>query len=146
MSIVIREALRHDAGAIAMLLGQLGYPTTQHEVAQRLMYWDSDAFSKVLLADQDGQVVGCLAIHAIPYLEKTGRWARIESLAVDEQARRSGVGRALVDAAETTARQWSCLAVEVTSLRSRHDAHAFYQRLGYSDTCQQSGRFWKIVR
>jgi GNAT superfamily N-acetyltransferase len=87
--------------------------------------------------------MGCLSLHAVPYLEKTGRWARIESLVVDTQARRSGVGAILVEAAESAARQWRCLALEVTSNRQRHDAHAFYQRLGFTDHCGQSGRFLK---
>jgi N-acetylglutamate synthase-like GNAT family acetyltransferase len=146
MSIAIRECLAQDASAIAELLGQLGYPTTEHEVAHRLIYWDGDAFSKVLVAEQVGRVVGVLAVHAIPYLEKTGRWARIESLAVDDQARQSGVGRALVVAAEGIAQQWGCPAVEVTSMRSRHDAQAFYRHLGYSDACPHAARFWKTLR
>jgi hypothetical protein len=33
--------------------------------------------------------------------------------------------------------------MEVTSSRRRHDAHAFYKRLGYADQCDVSGRFLK---
>jgi GNAT superfamily N-acetyltransferase len=97
------------------------------------------------LSVESENVVGRLALHAVPYLEKTGRWARIESLVVDASSRQSGIGRVLVHAAEAIAHQWGCLAVEVTSRRSRQDAHAFYQRLGYTDSCQQSARFMKTL-
>lgn len=79
----------------------------------------------------------------MPYFERTGRWARIESLVVDEALRGTGVGKALLQAAEALAERWECLAVEVTSLRRRTGAHAFYQRTGYTDICDRSGRYWK---
>jgi GNAT superfamily N-acetyltransferase len=101
--------------------------------------------SLVLVAESAGQVIGCLSLHAIPYLERTGRWARIESLVIDEAGRGNGTGRALVAAAEEAARRWNCLAVEVTSARARVEAHAFYRRLGYADICDQSGRFLKAL-
>lgn len=128
---------------IAALITQLGYPATSSEISDRLAYWLPDPMSVILVAEADGRVVGSLSLHAIPYLERTGRWARIESLVVDESARGTGAGRALIAAAEQTARHWNCLTVEVTSLRSRTDAHAFYRKVGYSDICDQSGRFLK---
>jgi GNAT superfamily N-acetyltransferase len=57
--------------------------------------------------------------------------------------RRAGIGTALVGAAERLARDWGCLQIEVTSLRSRGDAHAFYRQLGFTDGCDRSGRFVK---
>jgi N-acetylglutamate synthase-like GNAT family acetyltransferase len=142
--ITVRDATIADAPQIARLLDQLGYPSTPREVTERLDYWSADPYGRVLLAIQSpDDVVGCLSLHAVPYLEKTGRWARIESLVVNEHVRRAGVGTVLVQSAEAVARQWGCLAVEVTSNRNRHDAHSFYQRLGYIDRCQDSGRFLK---
>jgi N-acetylglutamate synthase-like GNAT family acetyltransferase len=144
--IVVRDATTGDAPQIARLLDQLGYPSTPQQVLERLEYWLVDQHSQVLVAVGPTDVMGCLSLHAVPYLEKSGRWARIESLVVDALARRSGVGAALVEAAESAARHWGCLAVEVTSSRRRHDAHAFYQRLGYTDQCHRSGRFLKELR
>lgn len=143
MTVSVRTAAASDSGTIAGLLTQLGYPATGDEVRRRLGYWLRDPVSRVLVAQREDQVVGCLSLHAVPYLERTGRWARIESLVVHEQARRAGVGRALLAGAEDLAREWGCLAVEVTSARARDDAHAFYQKLGYADACDQAGRFLK---
>lgn len=141
----IRRITPADAPRVAELLTQLGYPATGDEVSQRLSYWLGDAMSLILVAEQDNQIVGCLSLHSIPYLERTGRWARIESLVVDSAARGTGTGRCLVAAAEEAAQQWECLAVEVTCARHRVDAHAFYQRLGYADVCGRSGRFFKTL-
>jgi GNAT superfamily N-acetyltransferase len=140
----IREVKTEDAVRVAGLLTQLGYPATADDVAERLAYWLHEPRSRILVAVRNLQVIGCLSIHAIPYLERTGWWARIESLVVDDAARRSGVARSLVQAAEETARQWGCLAMEVTSARYRSDAHAFYKQLGYTDVCDKSARFFKV--
>jgi GNAT superfamily N-acetyltransferase len=145
VDVAIREAGPGDAHQIASLLTQLGYPSTSDEVKERLAYWLPDPMSLILVAEQNHRLVGCLSLHAIPYFEQTGHWARIESLVVDASARGRGTGRSLVAAAEEAARRWSCLAVEVTSLRSRVDAHAFYARMGYIDVCARSGRFFKAL-
>ena len=141
----IREAEPGDARQIAALLTQLGYPSTSDQVSQRLAYWLPDPMSPILVAEHGGRIEGCLSLHAIPYLERTGRWARIESLVVDESSRGRGTGRSLIVAAEQAARQLGCLTVEVTSARTRPGAHAFYKRMGYTDACDSSGRFLKTL-
>ncbi|HUC27301.1 MAG TPA: GNAT family N-acetyltransferase [Streptosporangiaceae bacterium] len=141
----IREARRGDAQQIAALLTQLGYPSTREQVGQRLAYWLPDPMSLILVAEHGGRIEGCLSLHAIPYLERTGRWARIESLVVAESCRGRGTGRSLVAAAERAATQAGCLTVEVTSARTRVSAHAFYERMGYTDICDSSGRFLKTL-
>ena len=139
----VRGAAVADAAAIAALMTQLGYPCSGEDAAARLGYWLADPISGVLVAEHGGLVIGCLSVHAVPYLERTGRWARIESLVIDEAARGTGAGRALLHTAENVARRWGCLAMEVTSARARDGAHAFYQRMGYTDVCSRSGRFLK---
>jgi GNAT superfamily N-acetyltransferase len=141
--VAIRAASQEDAERLAVLLTELGYPASADEVRERLAYWFPDPASRVLLAERGGRVVGCISVHAIPYLERTGRWLRIESLVVEAGERRTGTGRALLEAAELLAREWGCLRVEVTSQRSRADAHAFYRGQGYVDVCDRSGRFTK---
>jgi GNAT superfamily N-acetyltransferase len=143
VDIGVRRAARDDAARVAALLTELGYPVGADEVGERLEYWLADPASRVLVAERDGRVVGCISLHAIPFLERTGRWLRIESLVVDAGERRAGTGRALLDAAEALARDWGCLRIEVTSRRARTDAHAFYRNQGFIDVCDRSGRFTK---
>jgi GNAT superfamily N-acetyltransferase len=147
MTVSVRNAAAADAPAIAGLMTELGYPATGEEIRQRLGYWLPDATSRVLLAVRDDQVIGCLSVHAVPYLERTGRWARVETLVVAKEARRDGAGHGLLAAAEDlAATDWGCLAMEVTSARTRDDAHAFYQKRGYEDVSGRSGRFFKLLR
>jgi len=101
----VRAAAGTDAAAIAALMTQLGYPCSDDDATARLGYWLADPMSRVLVAENDGLVIGCLSVHAVPYLERTGRWARIESLIIDEAARGTGAGRALLHTAESLARR-----------------------------------------
>jgi GNAT superfamily N-acetyltransferase len=143
MAVSVRAAAATDAAAIADLMTQLGYPATADDISRRLGYWLRDRASQILLAVCDSTVIGCLSLHAVPYLERTGRWARIESFIIDEAARGGGAGTILLGAAEELAREWGCLTMEVTSSRTREDAHAFYRKSGFSDICAESGRFVK---
>jgi GNAT superfamily N-acetyltransferase len=142
--VTIRQVKPGDTARLAELMSQLGHPVTAEELAKRLTYWLTDPVGRILIAERDEQVVGCLSIHRIPYLERTGWWARIETLVVDSGARRTGVARSLVHAAEEMAREWGCLAVELTSARYRDAAHSFYQQAGYIDVCDKSARFFKV--
>jgi GNAT superfamily N-acetyltransferase len=90
----VREVQPEDADAVARLLGELGYPSTPAEVRQRLESWLKEPYSRV---------VGSMSVHAIPHLERNGRWLRIESLVVTADARGTGAGRRLIAAAETLA-------------------------------------------
>ena len=143
MTFSIGPARPEDAEALARLLTLLGYPSAAEQVVERLGYWAAEPRSAVLAAHEDGGLLGCLALHAVPYFECTGWWARIQALVVAHAGRRRGVGRALVAAAEQQAHDWGCLTVEVTSSRRRVDAHAFYRQLGYVDQSERSGRFLK---
>ncbi|GAB3424977.1 GNAT family N-acetyltransferase [Flindersiella endophytica] len=143
VDVAIRPATLTDAAAVTGLLHQLGYPAnTVPEVRERLAVWaasPSDASVLVAVAGADGcgrereRVVGVVAVAAVPYLEKPGRWARIVALVVADDARSQGVGRRLVSAAETAARDLGCVATELTSARRRVRAHAFYRANGYQD-------------
>jgi len=67
----------------------------------------------VLVADLGG-VVGCLAWHVVPALHRAPI-ARITAVVVAERRRRSGVGRALVDAMRALAGKAGATTVEAIS-------------------------------
>jgi predicted N-acetyltransferase YhbS len=62
--------------------------------------WQPETAGLALVAERQGQVVGVIAVAAIPYLEREGRWGRIVALVVSSACRGQGIGRRLVDAAE----------------------------------------------
>lgn len=130
--VVIRPAEPADAEALAHLSGQLGYPVSAEEAAERLRQlqilpeWQA-ALVAVL---PEGQVAGWVQVHRVVFLGGAP-FAEIGGLVVDEQHRRMGIGHALVQAAEDWARRHGMTDVSVRSNIIRKGAHAFYQRLGY---------------
>jgi GNAT superfamily N-acetyltransferase len=127
----IRDARTEDADALASLLGQLGYPTEAEAVARRMERLAGD---RLVVAELDGRVVGFGQLHVAPAIEYEGDAARLAALVVDEDRRRAGVGRALVDALEAEARARGCVLLFVTTAERREDAHAFYERVGLEYT------------
>ncbi|SCL23489.1 Acetyltransferase (GNAT) family protein [Micromonospora rhizosphaerae] len=145
MDVELRVVRSDDAARLAALLTQLGYPVQEPEVTERLTYWFGDPASLLIGADVRGDLAGVAALHVIPMLEATGRWARLAALVVDERYRGKGVGRSLVEAAETRAREMGCRYMEIASSRRRVQAHRFYRSLGYEDVCERSARFIKYL-
>ncbi len=95
----------------------------------------------MLVAETGDEVVGVLALHVCRHFARPGRFGRIVALAVRGDRRERGVGRRLVEAAESIALGLGCVDMEVTSRRTREDAAAFYAALGYEDVCGSSARF-----
>ncbi|MFG2057173.1 GNAT family N-acetyltransferase [Micromonospora sp. NPDC048930] len=146
MDVELRPVRRDDAARVAVLLTQLGYPTEEPEASVRLSYWLDDPESVLIGAEVRGELAGVVALHVCPLLEVTGKWARLVALVVDEGKRSKGIGRRLVAAAESRAKELGCLRMEVTSSRKRDDAHRLYRRQGYEDVCERSARFMKLLR
>jgi GNAT superfamily N-acetyltransferase len=96
----------------------------------------------VYVAEMDGAVVGFAAVQVVPLLERERPLCRLTALVVDEEARRPGVGRALLERVEDEARRLGCERLEVTSSVQREDARAFYERLGFEE---RPRRFLKTV-
>ncbi|MGH3040856.1 MAG: GNAT family N-acetyltransferase [Gaiellaceae bacterium] len=128
----IREAAPEDAPALARLLAELGYPDDRERVAARIGDFDGSGSSLILVADDDGEVVGLASATFLPLLHEDGRWCRLSALVVADRSRRRGVGRELVAELEERARAAGCRYLEVTSGErpGREAAHAFYEALG----------------
>lgn len=92
----------------------------------------------VARADSD-RIVGSLtlAMFRVP----TGLLAWIEDVVVDEVARGTGAGEALVTAALERARLAGAKSVDLTSRPSREAANRLYQRLGFESRSTNVYRF-----
>jgi len=139
----IRNARRDDVPAIVGLLADdtLGASREQPTDPLPQAYWDAfDAISahpsnELLVAESNGEVVGCLQLTVIPGLSRQGALrGQIEGVRVSSKHRGQRIGEALVEAASDRARTLGCVLVQLTSDRRRVDAHRFYQRLGFEST------------
>jgi len=80
------------------------------------------------------QIVGFVGTRVGPLYESDDRYGQIMALAVASARQRSGIGRMLMQAAETTLIQRGARVLVVTSGNHRIDAHAFYEKNGYTFT------------
>lgn len=134
ISVSIRDADPADADAIAGLMSQLGYPTLESEMIERLARIGADSNYRTLVAEIGTQVVGVIGVGLAPFYERNGAYCRLLVLAVDDQHRRQGIGRVLVRAAEDWALEQGATVMVVNTSHRRHDAHRFYERAGYEST------------
>jgi RimJ/RimL family protein N-acetyltransferase len=139
----IRPARLSDAAALAHLLTELGYPQDAERARAQLGLWAGDPRGTVLVADVDGAPAGVIAAHVVPSFGGRGPFVRVVALAVDSTRRRARVGGRLLAAVEEWAAVMDCSDIEVTSRRSRDDAHAFYRAHGFEDVTDRSARFWR---
>ncbi len=87
---------------------------------------------RVLAAEVDGAVVGTVQFTVIANLSHVGKpVGQLESLHVDATMRSQGIGEALVRYCIERAREAGCFRVQLTSNKSRSDAHRFYFRIGF---------------
>jgi GNAT superfamily N-acetyltransferase len=127
----IRPVAIADATEIARLSAQLGYPADVAVFAQRLAALLDSPKHAVLVADAgDAGLLGFVGVEHRLMLEM-GERVEIVGLVVDAVARRGGVGRALVAAAEHWARARGIDEVFVRSNVVRPESHPFYERIGY---------------
>jgi [ribosomal protein S18]-alanine N-acetyltransferase len=97
----------------------------------------SVATAEVLIADCDGDAVGC----AIVSFRATNHLARLYSLAVARAAEGSGVAAILLDAAEAAARSRNCAQIRLEVHENNARAIACYRKAGYQEFGRHVGYY-----
>ena len=126
----IRRAVIADAAELARLSGELDYPLTADEMRQRLSALLPSERHYVAVIPSGGRLLGWMHVEHRVSLESGDR-AELVGLVVDSTARRRGVGRQLVDAAEHWALAQGLSTLTVRSNVARELSHPFYESLGY---------------
>jgi len=93
---------------------------------------DSDPNQYLLIGEMEGHVIAMLQLTFIPGLSRRGALrANIEAVRVDSSLRGQGIGSWLISEAIALARERQCALIQLTSDKSRKEAHRFYTRLGF---------------
>ncbi|HEY2675020.1 MAG TPA: GNAT family N-acetyltransferase, partial [Rugosimonospora sp.] len=93
---------------------------------------DADPRNLLIVAQDGDEVVACMQVTYIPGLGRHGtERSQIESVRVHSRRRGQGVGRQLMAWAIERARDRGCGVMQLSSDKSRVDAHRFYAGLGF---------------
>ena len=77
-------------------------------------------------------MVGTLQLSFIPGISHGGAWrAQVEGVRIASDRRGSGLGGRLMEWVVQESRRRGCRMVQLTTNKSRTDAHRFYERLGF---------------
>lgn len=135
---IFREATRADLPAIIALLADdvLGkardFSVVDEAYERAFADIDADPRNLLIVADDDREVVACVQITYIPGLGRHGaERSQIEAVRVRSDRRGDGLGGELITWAIERARDRGCALVQLTTDKSRVNAHRFYARLGF---------------
>lgn len=136
--VLVRIARRADVPAIVALLADDMLGRTREDPSDLDPYVEAfdemalDPNSDLLVLDLDGEVVGTAhLVYGRSLARKGQRRCTLESVQVAARLRSRGLGALLIGAAIDLARAHGCGSVQLTSHKSRTDAHRFYRRLGF---------------
>ena len=141
LDVELRRAQRDDLVRIVELLAadQLGATRDGIASAEDLEPYlrafeaiDTDPAQLLVVATVGGEVIGTMQLSFIPGLARRGSLrAQIEAVRVADRYRSRGLGEAMFRWAIDEARRRGCSLVQLTTDKSRADAHRFYARLGF---------------
>ncbi|MEO3873829.1 GNAT family N-acetyltransferase [Nonomuraea sp. B12E4] len=134
-----REARREDVPAIVALLADdhLGAAREGDPGDERyLAAFDriaADPYDELIVVEQEGKVVATMQLTYLAGLSRLGsERCQIEAVRVAASTRGQGLGGKMIRWAIGRARARGCAMVQLTSDKSRTDAHRFYDNLGFT--------------
>ena len=139
--LIFRRARREDLPSIVQMLAEdeLGSQRERFEdPLPESYYWafeqiENDSNHELIAAEMDGAVIGKLHLMFLPSISyQGGLRAQVESVRVDGKYRGRGIGNEMMKWAVERARAKGAHLVQLTTHRSREDAHRFYERLGFN--------------
>jgi GNAT superfamily N-acetyltransferase len=140
-TVVLRRAEADDVPAIVDLLAtdELGATRDGVNTAADLAAYqqafraiDADPAHLLVVAQAGPQLVATMQLSFIPGLARRGALrAQLEAVRVHEAYRGRGLGAAMMSWAIEEARRRGCGLVQLTTDKSRSEAHRFYRQLGF---------------
>ncbi|CAL9510767.1 MULTISPECIES: GNAT family N-acetyltransferase [unclassified Streptomyces] len=135
----IRPAIAEDIPAIVAMLADdpLGAQReSPDDLGPYLAAFErlrTDPNQHLVVAVREGRVVGTLQLTIVPGLSRRGATRSIiEGVRIHGDERGSGLGTRMIEWAIEESRRQDCDLVQLTSDKTRTDAHRFYERLGFT--------------
>jgi GNAT superfamily N-acetyltransferase len=138
--ILFRLAMRADLPSIVRMLAddELGSQRERVESPLSQSYYsafeqiDHDPNHELIVAEQNGKVIGTLHLMFLPSVSyQGGLRAQVESVRVDKRFQNQGIGSEMMKWTMESAKQRGAHVVQLTTHKTREDAHRFYERLGF---------------
>ena len=142
-NIRFRLAKRSDLPSIVRMLADddLGSRRERYEDPLPEAYYaafeqiEHDPNHELIVAERNGEVIGTLQLMFLPSISyQGGLRAQIESVRVDRQFQSQGIGSAMMQWSIQRAKQRGAHLVQLTTHKTREEAHRFYERLGFQGT------------
>jgi len=142
-TVKFRVAKRDDLPSIVRLLADddLGSQREHYEDPLLESYYtafeqiDNDINHELIVAELDEAVIGTLHLIYIPSISfQGGLRAQVESVRVDKPYQGQGIGSDMMKWTIERAKVRGAHVVQLTTHKSRENAHRFYERLGFKGT------------
>ena len=129
----IRDADSNDIEQLSILITELGYPTTTHEMETRFTNINQSAIYRTLVMVKDDLLVGMAGLVKGCWYEKNGTYVRVLAFVIKQDHRGQGLGKKLIQEVEKWATNIGANSVILSSGNrdERIAAHQFYQSQGY---------------
>lgn len=96
---------------------------------------EADTNQQLVVALVGAQIVGTLQLSFIPGIARRGSWrGLIEAVRIAAPYRSAGIGQQMFAWAIERCRERGCSLVQLTTDKTRADAHRFYEKLGFTNT------------
>src|SRR5574339_160453 len=138
--VLFRPATRADLPSIVRMLADddLGSQRERYESPLPESYYsafeqiESDTNHELIVAERNGEVIGTLHLMFLPSISfQGGLRAQVESVRVDKRFQSQGIGSQMMKWTVERAKQRGAHIVQLTTHKTREDAHRFYERLGF---------------
>ena len=144
VSVKLRKVSIDDAGEIAALLKSIGWfeflnklsddRAREHVRIQLQRCLADDSHAAYVAQSDNGETIGYVSAHWIPYLFMCGPEGYVSELFVHDSARAQGVGRQLLAFIEAEAKRRGCHRLSLINLRNRESyQRQFYIKTGWKE-------------
>ena len=143
-SLIIRPARKEDVREIVHLVNAGGpggkprgvipdpFPLYYFETFEKI---SANPSCRLMVAEMEGKVIGTFQLNFLTYLAAKGRDdIQVEAIHVKQEYRGQGIGTEMMKWVIAEAKRRNCRRIQLTSDKTRQDAHRFYERCGFKAT------------